>query len=235
VAPAFDFRAVPSLDLEAMLTALLSLAVAQATIYTWVDREGVEHFTDDASQVPKGVKARTTTGEEVSRLGSDVTERSSRPRKAVAVDETSPEPPSRAEQEWRRLFREAHARIASLEEEIEEDRNKVEVVNGLPVSPRFSCLGPWWGPGVPMGTIGGGWSVVGQLPGGAVVTAHSGTAIAHSGQVFMNPCLFTLNPEFERIRERLAKNRRELERARADLADLERRAAFEAVPLHWRR
>jgi Domain of unknown function (DUF4124) len=49
-----------------------------------------------------------------------------------------------------------------------------------------------------------------------------------------NWCFLAPNPEWDRSRERLDRNRRDLIRAKEDLQDLERRAAFEAVPLHWR-
>ena len=40
--------------------------------------------------------------------------------------------------------------------------------------------------------------------------------------------------EAERLRQRIARDRAELERARSDLHELERQAAFKAVPLEWR-
>jgi hypothetical protein len=67
------------------------------------------------------------------------------------------------------------------------------------------------------------------------VGVNAGTIVNQGTPFYGTPCFFGLNPEWERIRERLERNRREVVRAREDLADLERRAAFEAVPLHWRR
>ncbi len=40
---------------------LLSLSLAQATTYVWTDQEG-DHYTNDPSTIPKGVKVRTTEG-----------------------------------------------------------------------------------------------------------------------------------------------------------------------------
>jgi len=37
----------------------------QATIYTWTDQDGEEHFTDDPSSIPKGVKPKTMAPGEV--------------------------------------------------------------------------------------------------------------------------------------------------------------------------
>lgn len=40
---------------------LLPLLLGQATTYVWTDKEG-DHYTNDPSTIPKGVKARTTEG-----------------------------------------------------------------------------------------------------------------------------------------------------------------------------
>ena len=42
--------------------ALLVALILSQTIYEWTDSNGVQHFTDDASQVPKSARVRTTTG-----------------------------------------------------------------------------------------------------------------------------------------------------------------------------
>jgi len=41
---------------------LLSLLLGQATTYVWTDQAGEDHYTDDRSSIPKGVKVRTTEG-----------------------------------------------------------------------------------------------------------------------------------------------------------------------------
>ena len=48
-------------------------------------------------------------------------------------------------------------------------------------------------------------------------------------------CFYAPDPEWALARDRLALNRKALDRARAELADLERRASFEGVPNEWRR
>lgn len=48
-------------------------------------------------------------------------------------------------------------------------------------------------------------------------------------------CFAGPNPEWQRRREQLERNRRALERARSDLSDLEREVANEGIPLEWRR
>ena len=212
---------------------LLSLLIAQATVYTWTDKAGLQHFTDDLTSVPRGVKVRTTEGDEISRIDSDLT-RNPRPAPALAAPAPAtaqPEVPSVSEQTWRQLFKDARARVAELEEDIEADRKSVEEVNGLPVTARFTCsTGSYGYPVVSPGTT---VSVGGQpFPGFGVNATVTGT---NQGPHFAAPCYYGFNPEYERVRDRLRKNRRELVRAREDLADLERRASFEAVPLHWRR
>ncbi len=218
-----------------MFPALLALALGQATIYSWVDPRGVEHFTDDLSIIPRGAKVRTTEGDTISRIESDVVKH---PPRSVTrpAEEDGPATPGRSEQEWRRLFKDARGRVVELEEDIEADRKRVEEVNGMPINAQFNCMGGgWWGPGVTMGTVGGGLTATGQFGGAGAVSGHLGTTVVQRGPALVNPCVFTLNPEWERVRERLAKSRRELVRAKEDLADLERRASFAAVPLHWRR
>jgi hypothetical protein len=53
--------------------------------------------------------------------------------------------------------------------------------------------------------------------------------------VVTTSCWYGFNPDYERIRDQLERNRKALVRAKEELADLERRAALEAVPLEWRR
>ena len=197
--------------------------IAQSTVYVWTDKSGNEHFTDDLNSVPRGVKVRTTEGAEISRIDTDAA-KNPRP---IVVTPTGPAVPSISEQTWRQLFRDAKNRVTGLEEDIEADRKQVEEVNGLPVLARFTCAtGAFYSQPTSM-------VIAGQpFPGVAVTTTVT------TGTTFISPaspCFYGFNPEYERIRERLNKNRRELVRAREDLADLERRASFEAVPLHWRR
>ncbi len=217
------------------MTPLLLLLIVQAQVYSWTDSAGVEHFTDDPASVPRGVKVRTTEGAEISRIDGPV----KKPViAAVAPPPSEPAAPSTSEETWRRLFKEARTRVVVLEEDIEADRKKVEEVNGLPIHAQFNCQGGWWaGPQVVIVNQGAvGLTAAGQVAPGLTVTGQvTGTTVVRQHPVGFAPCVFTTNPEVERVRERLEKNRREVVRAREDLADLERRASFEAVPLHWRR
>ncbi|MEW5739029.1 MAG: DUF4124 domain-containing protein [Myxococcota bacterium] len=146
------------------------------------------------------------------------------------------------EDAWRRRFREARATIRELEDEIEIDRQKVEEVDGMPVNAGWTCPTGW---GVPYAGVGpppyaGGGAAVGvggqvapgvHVAGGAVWTS----GYSYWPSVVTTPCYFGFNPEYERVRDRLERNRKALVRAKDDLKDLERRAANEAVPLDWRR
>ncbi len=203
----------------------------QSAVYSWTDKAGVEHFTDDLTSIPRGVKVRSTEGAEISRIDSDLTRN---PRPAVAAQVSEPAVPTTSEQAWRALFREARTKVSELEEEIESDRTKVEEVNGLPVRTGFICNTGFVNQ--PIVTTGG-VVVNGQpLPGLGVSAWVTGTTVINQQvPLYASPCFFSFNPEFERIRERLDKNRRGVVRAREELAELERRASFEAVPLHWRR
>ncbi len=225
-------------------------SASSAQVFTWTDKDGVVHFTDNPSSVPAHVKAKVTAGDDI----STVTLAGTKPV-AVAVQVPSPASPppvvaldpGRAEREWRAAFHDVNERIARLEDEIEADRKKVEDVNGMPVGARYQCLNGygfgWGAPGV--GVVqGGGTSVsVGGtsqgVPGftvgvGVGVTQTTQVVVANSG-VMTTPCIFVLNPEFERAKERLELNRKALARAKTELSDLDRRAGFEAVPREWRR
>jgi hypothetical protein len=190
-------------------------SVAQAQVFTWTDKDGVAHFTDNPNSVPSNVKAKVTSGQEISTVTPSTPKPVAAPAPATVSGATAPPDTGRAEREWRDAFREANERIARLEDEIEADRKKVEDVNGLPVSARYQCLngfGSHWR--APLVAVPGGPSNAVAMP---------------------TPCFFALNPEFERAKERLELNRKALTRARAALTDLERRAGFEAVPHQWRR
>ncbi|PZR07060.1 MAG: hypothetical protein DI536_28810 [Archangium gephyra] len=203
-----------------MITLLTAWLLAQATIYSWTDKKGVEHFTDDLSTIPKGVKVRTTEGAVVSRIESDVVV-----NKPVVTQQAKPAPDTSlaSEQQWRSLFRAAYRRVSDLEEDIERDRKQVEEVNGMPIRAGFTCAQGWWG--------SAGYGSTLMVNGGGL-SASTGPTITTLPTVA--PCYYSLNPEYERVRERLASNRRELLRAKADLDELERRASFAAVPREWR-
>lgn len=53
-----------------MLRALLVTALLGQTIYTWTDKNGEEHFTDDPSSIPKGAKAKTMAPGEIETVRS---------------------------------------------------------------------------------------------------------------------------------------------------------------------
>jgi hypothetical protein len=234
----------------ALVVCMVAVSAA-AEVYTWTDQNGVVHYTDNPSSVPAKAKARVTEGAEISTVTLTETKKVAPAQAPVAGDLKAPpvvDDPGRREREWRAAFRDVNERIARLEDEIEVDRRKVEDVNGLPVAARYQCLhgfGSWLGPGgviVPgaVAATGAGVSIgatsqgiPGFTVGGGVVVQQT-THVVSSG-VATAPCLFTLNPEFERAKERLELNRKALARAKDELADLDRRASFEAVPREWRR
>ncbi len=209
-----------------MNSLLVALLLAQTTIYAWTDKSGVQHFTDDLSTIPKGVKVRTTEGEVVSRIDADV--KANPPKVVAQAKDEKPAAPNLSEQQWRQIFRDATRKVENLEQDIERDRKQVEEVNGMPIRAGFTCATGWWSQPVYGTTVNAG---VGQTGQGSTVTVGSGPSVMPT----VAPCYYSHNPEFERVRERLASNRRELVRAREDLADLDRRASFAAVPREWRR
>jgi hypothetical protein len=52
--------------------ALLVLVVL-SQVFVWTDSRGEQHFTDDRSSIPSGVKVRTTDGAELSVVSSGIT------------------------------------------------------------------------------------------------------------------------------------------------------------------
>lgn len=57
--------------LRGMLTAALLVAsLLGQTIYVWTDAQGEDHYTDDPTSIPKGVKARTTEGQPVDMIST---------------------------------------------------------------------------------------------------------------------------------------------------------------------
>lgn len=115
-----------------LVTLVSASALAQDDIYRWVDADGVAHFTDDASQIPRGVKKQKTRGAPVSTMTMiDVDNR----------DEPPPQRPvkvAKTEAQWRAEFKEARAQVAELEKQITEDKAIIEP-SGLNTSGKFSC------------------------------------------------------------------------------------------------
>ena len=185
---------------------LVAMLLAQ-TFFTWTDKSGVEHYTDDRASIPRGAKIKETGGEEISTIEvRDSTPRVTPRAQVAVVEEESATEKRRREDAWREAFRTARNKVADLEADVESERKQVEEVNGLPVTGRISCRRTFVG-------------VPGQVPVYGVNTAGCSPG----------------RDNFEHSRERLEKNRRLLVRAKDDLADLERRAANDSIPLEWRR
>lgn len=102
-----------------MAPLLLALLALGQTTWQWTDAEGVQHFTDDPSTIPKGVKARTTEGEA---LGVITTERK-------VVDAGVPEAPLRAVPDARPADNgcvRAQARVQALEKKLAEAKTEAQ-------------------------------------------------------------------------------------------------------------
>jgi hypothetical protein len=252
------------LRMTLLLSLLLSTVAGAQVIYTWTDSEGVQHFTDDPKNAPKGVKVATTEGAHVNVVSSAAPAEAGpsigKPAAAseaqataalaqaaaVQASAAATQAPSAAQHQaqatlediWRQRFREAREKVRVLEDDIEVDRQRVEEVDGMPLNFGLTC-GPGWGVAWPPATHGqAGVGLGGQVGPGVNVFAGVGSTW-WQGWAFpstiVTPCAFGFNPEYERAKERLAKNRKALVRAKEELAALERRAALEAVPLEWRR
>ncbi|MBL9037746.1 MAG: DUF4124 domain-containing protein [Archangium sp.] len=225
---------------------LAASVVVTQSVYRWTDAEGEEHYTNEPGSIPKGAKdVQTVTGDLDIIEGDAPAESASKPKveldssDEVRAPRTVASSAERDERFWRGEFRTARSKVKELEDEIETDRKQVEEVNGLPVIARSTC-GNGWG-GVPGGVVvNNGANVVGavQVAPGVTISGSAGSTVVQQqswpGYVGA-PCWLTPNPMFEQSRHRLEMNRRRLVRAKEELADLERRASFDAVPLEWRR
>lgn len=220
-----------------ILVLVASPAFAQA-FYRWVDAEGTTHYTDNSATIPRGAAVFATEGEPISEMGKAAPVPVVAPKPAAVVDQkgvaVDPDVPTQAEVFWRAQFRAAAEKIRTIEDDIASDRYLTEDLNGLPVSATYFCASPYYQ---------GAYSVppIGYHPSSAVGRkggqAHVGrfNRPGYVGNHFNNYCAALINPEYDQAIQRLEKNRSALARAKDDLHDLELRAAFEAVPLEWRR
>lgn len=209
--------------------------VTAQTIYRWVDAKGVTHYTDNLQSVPAGLKATTTDGEEISTVGTPPPVAVSKAPTPAAAPPVPSAAPDDAERRWRSDFRAAKERVRSLEDEIAVDQRKVNDPSRMPMTGTWQC-GGWPSLQPSRGSLG----VTGQarVPGGAVTVTGQTQYVAPATPVtagWGGPCWYAMNGEYQQAKDRLERNQLALKRAQDDLADLERRAANEAVPFDWRR
>ncbi len=116
-----------SLLLLAMFLPIASAALANP-IYRWVDEHGVTNYTNDASKVPRGAKAETTEGDEITVVASDRS--ASLGLRAGAPMSASTDILTRDERavadHWRTTFRDVHTRIARLELAVRMDQQTLQ-------------------------------------------------------------------------------------------------------------
>jgi hypothetical protein len=114
--------------------------VLAQTIYSWVDKDGEEHFTDDPATIPAKARRRTTAGEPISTVGKEGRDGGADEVPAARSSSAAePDAPTVSELRWRGLFRAAYEKIADLEQAVESDRHLVED-NVLPL--QLVCRGP---------------------------------------------------------------------------------------------
>jgi hypothetical protein len=95
------------------LALVLSVLLGQSSTSVWTDAQGEDHFTDDPSTIPKGVKVRTTQGRPISLVPAATIglEGQSRPAAAPPVEVAEePAPPDRCLA--------ARARLAAAEQRL---------------------------------------------------------------------------------------------------------------------
>ncbi|HEX4620458.1 MAG TPA: DUF4124 domain-containing protein [Myxococcaceae bacterium] len=107
-------------------------------IYKWVDQDGEEHFTNDASTIPAGQKTEITTGEEIGVLltkkdGQKGDEESSSAAKQ-GKKERSAEEEAAHERDWRQRFRYARDRVSEQEARVAQDQQQYEALKDVDAS-----------------------------------------------------------------------------------------------------
>jgi hypothetical protein len=138
--------------LLSLVLVLSSSALAEEpAIFTWSDPDGTVHYSNEHDKVPKD--ATTTKGEEltvierekpaaaVADTKADKKRRDLEDRRAEAETRKAEAEAARAEaaleQHWRQQFRDAHAKIEKLSDELERARAKITDPSGLPISGRY--------------------------------------------------------------------------------------------------
>lgn len=204
--------------LSALASALVLLAPGPAgeDVYTWVDAEGVAHYTNDPNLVPRRYRdqARTLDGQPLPAEGAekpppsleskpdpvDAPQKPAQPKPAARAEEpaeeASPAPgplpaggtASLDEPGWRKLFLRANDRVRRAEQTLARDRAALAQVSN---EEGYLIVDPY----------------------GRVMTAGRATA----------------------LRLQISEDERVVSEAREALYELERVAAREAIPLEWRR
>jgi hypothetical protein len=96
-------------------------------IHRWVDDQGVANYTNDPSNIPSNAKAEETSGDEIALITSPPSSPARAAASAPSSVSTGITPDERAlENQWRAAFREAHARVAIFEVEVEIDKELLE-------------------------------------------------------------------------------------------------------------
>ncbi len=210
--------------MNAMVRALLAsvvlfsfAAAAQGAVYRWVDAEGTTHYTNNPSEVPKGITVYATDGEPIGRLSADRDQ--TPPLKAAVAVVPAPVNPTQREAYWRGAFVELNRTIRSLEDEITLDSKKAQpTINGLPVNARYGCTSPYL-------------LNAGAYP--ATIVGVNGVGF-RTGPLMLG-CVATEDPEVTAARDRITRNKLALKRATEDLQELEHKASADSVPREWRR
>ncbi len=190
-------------------TLVLCLALGSSafaqTMYKWTDKAGEVHYTDDKGSIPKGVKVETTEGGALSEMGEA-------PAKPVEAKPSATQVQGRQKAEdgpsnAELYWRSEYARAREHIHQLEDQiaEDTRKVEDPNALGMTLTCS--------PVMGVNNGFTPSGTPAG----------------------CYYLPNPEYERAKSRLETNKRALERAKADLHELDRRAANDAVPLEWRR
>ncbi len=226
----------------ACLLLVFATSVQAQTLYRWKDADGTEHYTNDAEAVPMGVvveKGSATIAGQVGDVQPGTQKTKSIEERAKELsDPKLSEAESAREDKWRRAFKDVNGRIAQLEDDIAVDEKRLEPQGGLPVIAQVHCPAVYPQYANARGLVAHPARKVlpPPLPTYPANTPYQAAPLTVVPAYPVNSvCTPYVDPELERIKDRVEHNRLALKRAKEELADLDRRASNEAVPREWRR
>jgi hypothetical protein len=119
------------------MTPLLVVVLALGqSVYEWTDARGELHFTDDPSTIPKGVKVRTTDGEDINVISARRTAADAGVQPKRAGPTSSPRPERATAPPWPELAdgidtscSRAAAKVRELEERYAATRREADIID----------------------------------------------------------------------------------------------------------
>lgn len=106
------------------LITILSFSYAHATVYEWVDRQGIIHFTDNPDKVPARYRAKIRARETVNTTeGTSPAASYKTPPRPVPLEKEVELPGGHDEVWWRTRFSSLRAELKSIQERLLDERD----------------------------------------------------------------------------------------------------------------